>query len=75
MAQPPSGQMPPGEVPSGAELIGLGLLLAAAVVVPLVAGLVLDANLHTNPLGVVAGLMLGIVAAVSLVYVRFKRYW
>jgi F0F1-type ATP synthase assembly protein I len=59
--------------PSGFELIGLGVFLAASVVVPLVGGLSLDAALHTGPLFFFVGLLVGIVAAVSVVYTRFVR--
>jgi F0F1-type ATP synthase assembly protein I len=61
------------EDPSGFELIGLGVFLAASVVVPLVGGLSLDAALHTGPLFFFLGLLVGIVAAVSVVYTRFVR--
>jgi len=62
--------------PSGSELAGLGMALAAAVVLPMVAGIVLDGVLHTSPLLVFVGLAVGIVAAVALVYVRYvRRYW
>ena len=47
--------------------------LAASVVVPLVGGLSLDAKLHTGPLFFFLGLLVGIVAAVSVVYTRFVR--
>jgi len=65
-SQPPS--------PGGSELAGLAVLLAAVVVVPLLVGLWADASLGTAPLGVVLGILLGIVAALAVVYVRFKRY-
>ena len=67
--------MPPkgAEEPSGRELIGLGVFLAASVVVPLVGGLWLDAGLHTGPLFFLIGLVVGIVAAVGVVYTRFVR--
>ena len=55
------------------ELAGLGMALAAGVVVPMVAGVVLDRALHTSPLLVFVGLAVGIVAAVALVYVRYVR--
>jgi F0F1-type ATP synthase assembly protein I len=61
--------------PSGGELIGLAISLALAVVVPLVGGLWIDSAAHSSPLGVVAGLLLGIVAATTTLYLRFKRYW
>ncbi len=56
------------------ELLGLALLLAAAVVVPLVLGLAVDAAAHTAPIFFFIGLVLGVIAAVATVYTRFKRY-
>jgi F0F1-type ATP synthase assembly protein I len=64
---------PPSPGPTGTELAGLGMALAAGVVVPMVAGVVLDRALHTSPLFVFVGLAVGIVAAVALVYVRYVR--
>ena len=61
--------------PSGIELAGLGLGLALAVLVPLVVGLALDGKFNLGGLGVILGLLLGIFAAVAVVYVRFKSYW
>jgi F0F1-type ATP synthase assembly protein I len=68
--------MRPGgrEAPSGSELVGLSVLLAAAVVVPLLIGLALDAALGTGPGFLFGGLAVGIVAAGVTVYTRFKRY-
>lgn len=66
----------PSQGPSGAELAGLGVMLAAAFVAPLVLGVVLDGVLHTSPLFVFVGLVVGIAATVAVVYVRYvKRYW
>lgn len=56
--------------------MGLGALLAVAVVAPIVLGTVLDGALHTSPVFLFAGLVAGILASVGLVYVRYvKRYW
>ncbi|TMC03681.1 MAG: hypothetical protein E6J41_26720 [Chloroflexi bacterium] len=63
-----------GQGPSGMELLGLAVLLAAAVVVPLVLGLVIDSAAHSGPTFFFIGLFLGVVAAVATVYTRFKRY-
>jgi len=41
---------PRGRAPSGGELAGLGVLLAAVVVLPLLIGAVLDNVIHTAPL-------------------------
>jgi len=60
--------------PSGIELVGLGVYLAAVVVVPLIAGLRIDAAFNSGPLGLGLGLILGIVAGFAGVYVRFRRY-
>ena len=65
---------PRGRAPSGGELAGLGVFLAAVVVVPLLIGAVLDNAIHTAPLLLLAGLVVGIVAGSAVVYTRFKRY-
>jgi F0F1-type ATP synthase assembly protein I len=49
------------------------MALAAAVVVPMFLGLVLDSALHTSPLFVFVGLAVGIIAAVALVWARYIR--
>jgi F0F1-type ATP synthase assembly protein I len=66
----PSGQ----GGPSGAELAGLGGLVAGVVVVPLVAGLLLDGALRTGSIFLIVGLVVGIVGAAATVYMRFRRY-
>ena len=55
-------------------MIGLGVFLAAAFVMPFVAGLALDAVTHTSPLFLFVGLVLGIAAATAGLYQRLKRY-
>ena len=65
----------PNQGPSGAELAGLGVALAAAFVVPFLLGVILDGALHTSPVFLFAGLVVGIAAAVGVVYTRYvKRY-
>ena len=64
---------PSSSGPTGAELAGLGMALAAAVVVPMILGYVVDGALHTSPLFVFVGLAVGIIAAVALVYTRYVR--
>ncbi|TMF31561.1 MAG: AtpZ/AtpI family protein [Chloroflexi bacterium] len=66
----------PSPGPSGTELMGLGALLAGAVVAPILVGIVLDGALRTSPVFLFAGLLVGIAASVAVVYVRYvKRYW
>jgi len=52
----------------------LGALIAGVVVVPLVAGLLLDSALRTGAIFLIVGLAVGVVGAAATVYVRFKRY-
>ncbi len=66
----PSG----GRSPSGGELIGLGVFLAAAVVVPLLLGIALDDALHSGPVFLFVGLGLGVAAAAAGFYMRLRRY-
>jgi hypothetical protein len=82
----PSGCLPQGaSVPavmpsergrglSGTELIGLGVLLAAAFAIPLVAGLVVDQAAHTTPVGLLVGLVVGIAAAGFGMRAQMRRY-
>jgi len=66
----------PSQGPSGAELIGLGVFLAASFVIPIVLGVVLDGALRTSPLFLFVGLAAGILAAIGVVYARYvRRYW
>jgi hypothetical protein len=60
--------------PSGTELIGLGLLVAAAVLLPMLAGLGIDALLHISPAGLLLGLAAGVAVASFAVYRQYKRY-
>ena len=68
------GQRPRPLSPSGTELIGLGVAIAATLIVPLGAGVAVDALAHSSPAGFLAGLLLGIVAASVFVVGQFRRY-
>lgn len=65
---------PRGRAPSGGELAGLSVYLAAAVVIPLVAGLVVDNLLRTGPLFFFVGLLIGVVAGIAVVITRIRQY-
>ncbi len=60
--------------PSGWELAGLGLYLAVAVAVPLLIGVLVDQAAHTSPLGLLAGLVVGIAAAGTGLWAELRRY-
>ncbi len=60
--------------PTSSDLIGVGVGLAVAFLVPFFAGLGIDAVAHTGPVFLLIGLALGIVSAVAFGFVRFKRF-
>lgn len=60
--------------PSGSDLIGLGGMLAAALIVPLLAGWGIDSAAHSGPLFLLTGLGVGILAVVAVAYTRFRRF-
>lgn len=60
--------------PSGGELAGLGVAIAATLLLPLGAGVGVDALLHSSPVGFLIGLLLGMVAVTAFVVMQFRRY-
>jgi F0F1-type ATP synthase assembly protein I len=60
--------------PTGSQLAGLGISIAAAFLVPLALGVVFDAFLHTSPFGVFVGLLVGITAACYTAVARLRPY-
>lgn len=75
MSGPARDRRPPGGGVSNAEMLGLGLYLAIAITIPLLVGWQLGTLAGAPTAGVVVGLVLGIVAAGSIVYLRLRRYW
>jgi hypothetical protein len=64
---------PRGRAPSGGELAGLGIFLAAAILIPLLAGILL-ASLVGGAVFIFIGLLVGIIAGVAVVYTRARQY-
>jgi hypothetical protein len=58
----------------GGDLAGLGGMIAAAFVVPMLIGLGVDSVAHSGPLFFLIGLAVGIVGAIVTGYTRFKRF-
>jgi F0F1-type ATP synthase assembly protein I len=48
--------------------------IAVALLAPLLLGEGVDLLLHTTPIGVLVGLLMGIAAACSVAFVQFKRF-
>src|SRR2546421_10716798 len=63
---------PRGRAPSGAELAGLGVLLAAVVILPILIGAGIAGVGHTAPLLLFRGPRIRIIACGVVVYTRFK---
>jgi len=60
--------------PTGREMAGLGGVLAASVIVPMLIGLGIDALARTGPLFFLLGLGLGVLGGIFVAYTRLKRY-
>jgi hypothetical protein len=60
--------------PTGSDLVGVGVGLAVAFLVPFFAGVGVDAIAHTGPVFLLLGLALGILSAVAFAFVRFKQF-
>jgi hypothetical protein len=58
----------------GGDLAGLGGMIAAAFVVPMLIGLAVDSAAHTGPLFFLIGLGVGVLGAIVTGYTRFKRF-
>jgi F0F1-type ATP synthase assembly protein I len=52
----------------------MGVSIAVALIVPLLLGVAVDALLHTSPIGVLIGLLLGITASCYTAFAQFRRY-
>ena len=63
-----------GRSPDGRELVGLGGMLAGAVIVPMLIGLGVDHLAHSGPIFFLIGLGVGVLGAIVTGYTRFKRY-
>ncbi|HYR54455.1 MAG TPA: AtpZ/AtpI family protein [Methylomirabilota bacterium] len=62
----------PGPTPG--DLAGLGVYLAAAVLLPLFGGLALDNVLHTAPAFVLVGLFVGLAAGAAGVWLKVRDF-
>ena len=59
--------------PTGGDLAGVGVYLAAAVLLPVLGGAVLDNVFHRAPLFVLVGLGVGLVAGAAAVWLKVRE--
>jgi F0F1-type ATP synthase assembly protein I len=55
-------------------MAGIGLYFAAAVLIPIVIGAVLDSRFHTSPVLVLIGLFVGLAAGGAAVWLKVREF-
>ncbi|TMD17325.1 MAG: hypothetical protein E6I27_16905 [Chloroflexi bacterium] len=64
----------PSTGPTGADMAGIGIYFAAAVLLPLLGGVALDKMLHTAPVFVLVGLVVGLAAGATGIWLKVKEF-
>ncbi|MFI5282798.1 MAG: AtpZ/AtpI family protein [Candidatus Dormibacterales bacterium] len=59
--------------PTGADMAGIGIYLAAAVLIPLLGGVALDKALNTAPVFVLIGLFVGLAAGATGIWLKIRE--
>jgi F0F1-type ATP synthase assembly protein I len=63
----------PSSGPTGADLAGLGMYLAAVVLIPLLGGVALDRAWHTAPVFVLVGLFVGLAGGAAGIWLKVRE--
>lgn len=64
---------PPNAGPTGADMAGIGIFFAASVLLPLLGGVALDNWLHTAPVFVLVGLVVGLGAGAAGIWLKVRE--
>ncbi len=64
---------PPNAGPTGADMAGIGIFFAASVLLPLLGGVALDNWLHTAPVFVLVGLVVGLAAGAAGIWLKVRE--
>ena len=64
---------PPSNPTTGADLAGIGLYFAGAVLLPLIGGVLLDGALHTAPVFVLIGVFVGLVSGGIAMWLKVRE--
>lgn len=73
-ARQPGADPAPASLPSAAVFLGLGTAVAACVGAGVLLGVWLDGRVHSSPLFLLLGLLLGVSAAVATVVTQVRRF-
>ncbi len=65
---------PAKQGPNGADMASIGMYFAAAVLIPIVIGALLDSRLHTAPWFVLVGLLVGLVAGAAAMWLKLREF-
>jgi hypothetical protein len=65
---------PSNQGPTGADMAGIGIFFAGAVLLPLLGGVALDRVLNTAPVFVLVGLVVGLVIGGFGLWFRIKEF-
>ncbi len=63
----------PNAGPTGADMAGIGIYFAASVLLPLLGGVALDNWLHTAPVFVLVGLVVGLAAGAAGIWLKVRE--
>ena len=63
---------PTNSSPSVSDLAGIGMYLAAVILLPLLAGVWIDSAWHTAPVFVLIGLFVGLVAGAMGIWLKVR---
>lgn len=64
----------PSTGPTGADMAGIGIYFAACVLVPLLAGVAVDRWLNTAPVFVLVGLVVGLAAGATGIWLKIREF-
>ncbi|HKW58512.1 MAG TPA: AtpZ/AtpI family protein [Candidatus Dormibacteraeota bacterium] len=64
----------PSEGPTVADMAGIGIYFAASVLLPLLGGVALDSVLHTAPVFVLVGLVVGLAAGAAGIWIKVREF-
>ena len=65
---------PSNQGPTGADMAGIGIYLAAAVLLPILGGVALDGLFHSSPVCVLIGLIVGLVAGGAAIWLKVREF-